>query len=78
MIGVVIPAYNEESRLPHTLDQAMAYLKAQPYKSEIIVVDDGSTDGTEQVVRQLDVSPVPLKLLQHPDGANHGRGRLSK
>jgi len=77
-LSVIIPAYNEELRLPHTLSQAIAYLKAQRYQSEIIVVDDGSTDGTGQVVRQQDAAPVSLEVLRHPDGANHGKGASVK
>ncbi|MBN2317722.1 MAG: glycosyltransferase family 2 protein [Acidobacteria bacterium] len=77
-LSVVIPAYNEELRLSHTLSQAIAYLKSQPFQSEILVVDDGSTDGTERVVRQQDAAPVLLELLQHPDGANHGKGAAVK
>lgn len=77
-LSVVIPAYNEELRLPHTLSQAIAYLKTQRYQSEIIVVDDGSTDGTAQVVRQQDTAPVSLELLNHPNGANHGKGASVK
>jgi dolichyl-phosphate beta-glucosyltransferase len=77
-LSVVIPAYNEELRLPHTLNDVIAYLKEQPYRSEIIVVNDGSTDETERVVRKLDPSPVLLQLLRHPDGANHGKGASVK
>ncbi len=73
-LSVVIPAYNEEMRLPRTLEHATAYLKAQPYGSEILVVDDGSTDGTQRVVRALDPGAVPLRLLAHPDGKNRGKG----
>jgi dolichyl-phosphate beta-glucosyltransferase len=77
-LSVVIPAYNEELRLPQTLDEAIAYLKTQPYQSEIVVVDDGSTDETGQVAQRWDTAPVPLQLLQHPDGANHGKGASVK
>jgi dolichyl-phosphate beta-glucosyltransferase len=77
-LSVVVPAYNEELRLPHTLDQAIDYLKTQPYQSEIVVVDDGSTDETWKVVRRREAAPVPLRLLQHPDGANHGKGASVK
>ena len=73
-LSIVIPAYNEEVRLPHTLNDAIGYLKDQPYRSEIIVVNDGSTDGTERIVRQQDAAPVLLKLLRHPDASNHGKG----
>lgn len=77
-LSVIIPAYNEELRLPHTLRQSMDYLKAQPYSSEIIVVNDGSTDGTERVVRELSPASVTMRLLSHPDGANHGKGASVK
>jgi glycosyltransferase involved in cell wall biosynthesis len=42
----VIPAYNEEGRLPATLMSVMGYLARQRYVSEVLVVDDGSSDGT--------------------------------
>jgi dolichyl-phosphate beta-glucosyltransferase len=77
-LSVVIPAYNEALRLPRTLDESIAYLQSQVYGSEIIVVDDGSTDGTGNVVRDRFSSPVPLYLLNHPDGANHGKGAAVK
>jgi len=77
-LSVIIPAYNEELRLPDTLSHALAYLNAQPYRSEIIVVNDGSTDDTERVVLERDPSTVVLRLLQHPDGANHGKGASVK
>jgi dolichyl-phosphate beta-glucosyltransferase len=77
-LSVIIPAYNEEVRLPHTLRQSIEYLKAQSYDSEIIVVNDGSTDGTERIVRELASSPFSIRLLAHPDGANHGKGASVK
>ncbi len=73
-LSVVIPAYNEEHRLPGTLNHALKYLASQSYRSELIVVNDGSTDGTERVAREHAGGPVPLTLLRHPDGANHGKG----
>jgi len=73
-LSVVIPAFNEERRLPSTLKQVLRYLAAQAYLSEVIVVDDGSTDDTEQVVREQMTETVPLHLVKHPDAANHGKG----
>ena len=49
-LSVVIPAYNEEHRLPGTLNHALKYLASQSYRSEIIVVNDGSTDGSLAVL----------------------------
>lgn len=48
-LSVVIPAYNEERRLPGTLAAIAGYLGAQPFASEVIVVDDGSSDNTVAV-----------------------------
>jgi len=73
-LSVVIPAYNEELRIPNTLRRSIAFLKSQPYSSEIIVVNDGSTDDTERVVQAQAGSFERLKLLNHPDRANHGKG----
>jgi dolichyl-phosphate beta-glucosyltransferase len=77
-LSVVIPAYNEEQRLPRTLSRVLAYLKTMPFRSEVVVVNDGSTDNTEGVVRSQDPGPVTLELLRHADGANHGKGASVK
>jgi dolichyl-phosphate beta-glucosyltransferase len=77
-LSVIIPAYNEELRLPRTLSRSIEYLKAQSYDSEMIVVNDGSTDETERVIREQSSLPVSMRLLTHPDGANHGKGASVK
>jgi dolichyl-phosphate beta-glucosyltransferase len=77
-LSVIIPAYNEELRLPGTLEQAIDHLKDQRYKSEILVVNDGSEDRTEEVVRDCASGPIPLNLIAHPDRANHGKGASVK
>ncbi len=77
-LSVIIPAYNEELRLPGTLQKSIDYLKPQTYISEILVVNDGSTDGTERIVRQYSYAPIAVKTLAHPDRANHGKGASVK
>ena len=52
-LSVVIPAYNEEERLGPTLGRILDYLSGCGYPFEIIVVDDGSTDGTAAVARRV-------------------------
>jgi len=46
LLTLLIPAYNEAARLGSTLQQVLAYLNGQAYASEVLVIDDGSTDGT--------------------------------
>lgn len=53
MISVIIPAYNEASRLGESLKTIIAYLNEQEYKTELIVVDDGSTDRTAKVAEEI-------------------------
>ncbi len=52
-ISVVIPAYNEEKRIPKTLREITAYLKSRFSSYEVIVVDDGSADGTYELCRDF-------------------------
>ena len=66
-ISVVIPAYNEARRLPATLDRVGAYLAAQGVAHEILVVDDGSSDGTADVARG-----EAVRVLRHEP--NRGKG----
>jgi dolichyl-phosphate beta-glucosyltransferase len=51
-LSVVIPAYNEAARVGETLAKVRSYLTSRPFSTELIVVDDGSTDRTVDVVAQ--------------------------
>lgn len=70
--SVVIPAYNEESRLPRTLDRVREYLKSHGGTYEVIVVDDGSRDGTAQLVESRRAGWPELRLVKNP--GNRGKG----
>jgi len=70
-LSVVIPAYNEEKRLPQSLTAVMDFLRKQPYPSEIIVSDDGSQDRTVELAKEL-LKEFPHQLLVTPQ--NRGKG----
>ena len=66
-LSVVIPAFNEEARIGPTLDTLVDHLEAQTYSSEVIVVDDGSTDDTVSVVGGREASPgTPVRVESIP------------
>jgi dolichyl-phosphate beta-glucosyltransferase len=64
-LSFIIPAYNEETRIAHSLPKAVSYFAEQSYTTELIVVDDGSRDRTVDVVRSF----AGVKVLQ-----NRGKG----
>ena len=68
-LSVVIPAFNEEKRLPRTLASILAFLRGRGESFEVVVVDDGSTDGTAKVARQ---AGPEVRVLQNP--GNRGKG----
>lgn len=76
---MVIPVYNEENRIEKTFMESLAYLKSAKIPAEIIIVDDGSTDGTLKTVERLEKlvkEPLTLRVLEQ--GANKGKGAAVK
>ncbi|MGN6111372.1 MAG: dolichyl-phosphate beta-glucosyltransferase [Kofleriaceae bacterium] len=71
-LSIVVPAYNEQLRLPPTLDRLHAFLASQPLRAEIVVVDDGSTDETCAVVEQAMARIPNLRLIRQVP--NRGKG----
>ncbi|HKW58528.1 MAG TPA: dolichyl-phosphate beta-glucosyltransferase [Candidatus Dormibacteraeota bacterium] len=73
MLSVVVPCYNEEGRLPRTVERIEAYLDAERRDYELILVDDGSGDGTRGVMDAAakDHAAVRVETLPH----NRGKGR---
>lgn len=71
-ISVVIPAYNEERRLPSTLESVHAFLHEHYQDFEIIVVDDGSIDKTIDVVDDFAKHHQGIRLLSY--SPNQGKG----
>lgn len=65
-LSLVVPAYNEESRLPDSLAKIAAYLGEQPYSWEVVVADDGSEDGTAAQVSAFSAREGRIRLLSLP------------
>jgi dolichyl-phosphate beta-glucosyltransferase len=72
-LSIVIPCYNEEQRLPRTIEQIERYLAGNGVSYELILVDDGSTDATRRIMdAAAERNPaVRLEALPH----NRGKGR---
>ncbi|MGH2484542.1 MAG: glycosyltransferase [Ktedonobacterales bacterium] len=66
LLSLILPAYNEEGRLPHTLRAIRRFLAEQPYAAEVIVVDDGSADATAALVERRALRWPKLRLVRTP------------
>ena len=71
-LSVIIPAYNEAERLPKTLRRFQEYFSAQPYNYEILVVNDGSRDGTAEAAEKLAGEIKNLRVIGREK--NMGKG----
>ncbi len=71
-ISVVIPAFNEEHRIRATLDKVISYLESNKCDYEVIVVNDGSTDGTWKIIEDVARKCGQLKTIHYV--RNHGKG----
>lgn len=70
-LSIVIPALNEEQRLPPSLIKIQAFLERQPYSAEVVVVENGSTDRTLEVATAF-VQRMPGLRVIHEDGKGKG------
>lgn len=74
-LSIVIPALNEEHRLPPSLSKIDAFLQTQDYEAEVIVVENGSTDRTAEVTREFAKSHPYVRLVEV---ASRGKGLAVK
>ncbi|HSR19798.1 MAG TPA: dolichyl-phosphate beta-glucosyltransferase [Anaerolineales bacterium] len=71
LLSIIIPAHNEERRLPRTLEQVFAFLERQDYAAEVVVVENGSTDRTLEMARSFEARYPNLHAL-HAEGRGKG------
>ena len=80
-LEIVVPAYNEESRIGPTLERMRTFLREQPYSAAVVVVDNGSVDRTADAVAELQQAhEIPIHLIncaRRGKGAAVRRGVLS-
>ncbi len=72
-LSIVVPCYNEEERLPRTIEEIERYLEGKGLSYELILVDDGSTDGTRLVMDAAAERSRFVRLEALP--RNRGKGR---
>ncbi len=71
-LSVILPAYNEAERLPPTLENLFEELRQMSFEYEIIVVNDGSKDGTREVIKKIEAETKYLTLIDYEE--NKGKG----
>lgn len=71
-LSVIFPAYNEEKRIPKTLEIVNEYMIKQPYTYEIIVIIDGAKDNTSGVLNAMKDRIKNLRIIDNKQ--NHGKG----
>jgi len=84
--SIVIPAYNESQRLGGTLKKVLAYVHSRGWDAEVIIVNDGSRDNTDEIARQFAEKDPIVRVVNNPgnrgkgysvrNGILHSRGRI--
>ena len=70
LLSIIIPAHNEENRLPGSLEQVFSFLERQPYDSEALVIENGSSDQTLEIAQRYAAGHKNLRVVHEP-----GRGK---
>ena len=71
-LSILVPSFNEEARLPLTLERIANYICSSNHRTEVLVIDDGSTDGTAAIAESFRNRIPDLRVLSN--GTNRGKG----
>ena len=71
-LSVVLPAYNEAKNIKRTVTEAVSYAERSFNDYEVIVVNDGSTDGTGEIVEELTLTNPKIILVHHAKNSGYG------
>jgi dolichyl-phosphate beta-glucosyltransferase len=71
-LSIIIPAHNEERRLPHTVEKVFGFLQTQNYTAEVLVVENGSSDRTYKIALELTEKYSNLQVLKEKQS---GKGK---
>jgi glycosyltransferase involved in cell wall biosynthesis len=64
LLSIIIPAHNEETRLPASLEKVLAFLRTQEYDAEVIIVENGSHDRTAEIAREASEKYAQVRWVQ--------------
>lgn len=70
--SIIVPAYNEGSRIGPTLEQILRHIERQGWRAEVVIVDDGCRDNTVEVATRVADGRPELRILKNP--GNQGKG----
>lgn len=67
LLSIIIPAYNEETRLPNTLEQVSNFIQQQTYQSEVLIIENGSSDRTFEIAQDFAHSHPHIQAIHMVD-----------
>jgi len=72
-LSIVIPVFDESSKISHDIEEAISFLECQHFDGEILVIDDGSSDNTFEVAKNVSLSPgIPVRVVRY--SPHRGKG----
>jgi dolichyl-phosphate beta-glucosyltransferase len=77
LLSLIVPIYNESERIREPLEEMGQFLAAQPFPTELVMVDDGSRDGTFEIVTEI-ASHLPVRVRAIRYNVNRGKGYALK